>query len=105
MENGYYTRFIDVSPPPKDGGFIWIDKQNGHIKYTPVDLPNWIIQRLARFAFGCELNPIKVQAHFSRGMVASFLSNALLESGRSSLGKDLVQLARMRVASRNGCPF
>ncbi len=64
-----------------------------------------IIQRLARFAFGCELNPIKIQAHFSRGMVASFLSNALLESGRSAVGKDLVQLARMRVASRNGCPF
>ncbi len=35
---GYYTRFIDV--PAKAGGFIWIDKQNGHIKYTPVDLPN-----------------------------------------------------------------
>lgn len=64
-----------------------------------------IIQGLARFAFGCELNPIKVQAHFSRGMLASFLSNALLESGRSAVGKDLVQLARMRAASRNGCPF
>lgn len=34
----YYSRFIDV--PAKDGGFIWIDKQNGHIKYTPVDLPD-----------------------------------------------------------------
>ena len=63
------------------------------------------IQRLARFAIGCELNPIKVQAHFARGMVASFLSNALLEVGRSTVGKDLVQLVRMRAASRNGCPF
>ena len=30
-----------------------------------------IIQRLARFAFGCELNPIKIQAHFSRGTAYS----------------------------------
>lgn len=44
---GYYTRFNDITPAPKDGGFIWIDKQNGHIKYTPVDLPdrNSIINR------------------------------------------------------------
>ena len=64
-----------------------------------------IIQRLARFAVGCELNPIKVQAHFSRGMAASFISNALLETGRSKIGKQMVQLVRVRVASRNGCPF
>ncbi len=64
-----------------------------------------ILQGLARFAFGCELNPIKVQAHFSRGMLASFFSNALLDSGRSAVGKDLVQLVRIRAAARNGCPF
>lgn len=64
-----------------------------------------IIQRLARLAFGCELNPIKVQAHFSRGMMASFLSNALLGTGRPAVGKELVQLVRLRAASRNGCPF
>ncbi len=34
----YYSRFNDIDPVPKDGGFIWIDKQNGHIKYTAVDL-------------------------------------------------------------------
>lgn len=64
-----------------------------------------IIQCMARFTFGCELNPIKVQAHFARGMLASFLSNALLESGGNSVGRDLVQLVRIRTASRNGCPF
>lgn len=64
-----------------------------------------IIQRLVRFAVGCELNPIKVQAHFSRGMVASFVSNAILDVGRVAVGKDLVELVRIRVASRNGCPF
>jgi hypothetical protein len=64
-----------------------------------------IIQRLARFAFGCELNPIKVQAHFTRGMVASFVSNAILDAGRCVVGKDLLEMARIRVASRNGCPF
>ncbi len=37
---GYYTQFNTIDPVPKDGGFIWIDKQNGHIKYTPVALPN-----------------------------------------------------------------
>lgn len=64
-----------------------------------------ILQRLARFAFGCELNPVKVQAHFPRGMVASFLSNALLDAGHSTVGKDLVQMVRIRVAALNGCPF
>ena len=36
----YYTRFNDIHPRPADGGFIWIDKQNGHIHYTAVDLPD-----------------------------------------------------------------
>ncbi len=65
----------------------------------------WVIQRMARFAVGCELNPIKVQAHFSRGMLASFVSNALLDTGRSLVGKDIVHLVRIRAASLNGCPF
>lgn len=34
----YYHQFIDIDPAPSPGGFIWIDKQNGHIKYTPVSL-------------------------------------------------------------------
>lgn len=34
----FYSGFIDITPTPKPGGFIWIDKQNGHIKYTAVSL-------------------------------------------------------------------
>jgi len=32
---GYYKAFGDYTPAPiTDQGFVWIDKQNGHIKYT-----------------------------------------------------------------------
>jgi hypothetical protein len=64
-----------------------------------------IIQGLYRLMLGRALNPIKVQAHSSRIMLSSFLSNAILGSGRWSVGKDLVHLVRIRVAARNGCPF
>jgi hypothetical protein len=40
------------------------------------------IQGLFRLAFGRALNPIKVQAHSSRILLSSFLSNAILGSGR-----------------------
>lgn len=64
-----------------------------------------ILQRLVRFAVGSELNPIKVQAHFTRGMLASFISNAILDVGRCAVGRDLMELVKIRVASLNGCPF
>jgi len=38
---GYYKGFNDITPAPKDTvGFVWIDKQNGHIKYTPCSVPS-----------------------------------------------------------------
>ena len=64
-----------------------------------------LIQGLTRLAFGRALNPTKVQAHATRGMLASFLSNAILGSGRWVVGKDMVKLVRIRAAARNGCPF
>jgi alkylhydroperoxidase family enzyme len=64
-----------------------------------------IIQRVFRLAFGRELNPIKVQAHAPRAMLASFLSNMIFGSGRWAIGRGLVQLVRIRVAARNGCVF
>jgi AhpD family alkylhydroperoxidase len=64
-----------------------------------------IIQGMSRLALGRRLNPIKVQAHAPRAMLASFLSNLILGSGRWALGRDLLQLVRIRVAARNGCPF
>ncbi len=37
---GYYKHFNDIQPTPNEGvGFVWIDKQNGHIKYTPCNVP------------------------------------------------------------------
>lgn len=48
-----------------------------------------IIQRMFRLAFGRPLNPIKVQAHVPRAMLASFLSNMIFGSGRWVLGRDL----------------
>lgn len=65
----------------------------------------WIVQRLLRFNVGRELNPPKVQAHSTRVMLASFVSNAILQSGRWAIGMDLAELVRIRVAARNGCPF
>jgi len=64
-----------------------------------------LIQGMFRLALGRALNPTKVQAHATRGMLASFLSNAILGSGRWVVGRDLVQLVRIRAAARNGCPF
>jgi len=63
------------------------------------------IQGLFRLMFGRALNPIKVQAHSSRILLSSFLSNAILGSGRWRVGTDLVRLVRIRAAARNGCPF
>ena len=63
------------------------------------------IQGLFRLMLGRALNPIKVQAHSSRIMLSSFLSNVILGSGRWSVGTDLVHLVRIRAAARNGCPF
>jgi hypothetical protein len=38
-------------------------------------------------------------------MLSSFLSNALLGSGRWAVGQNLVHMVRIRAAARNGCPF
>jgi len=38
---GFYQHFNDFGlGENNDAGFIWIDKQNGHILYTPVDPPS-----------------------------------------------------------------
>jgi len=63
------------------------------------------VQTVFRFALGRELNPYKVKAHAPRTLLASFLSNTLMTTGRWSLGADLRQLVRLRVAASNGCPF
>jgi alkylhydroperoxidase family enzyme len=63
------------------------------------------VQAVLRVALGRELNPYKVNAHAPRTLLASFLSNTLMTTGRWSLGADLRQLVRVRVAALNGCPF
>jgi alkylhydroperoxidase family enzyme len=64
-----------------------------------------IVQAVFRVALGRELNPYKVEAHAPRTVLSSFLSNTLLTTGRWALGGDLRQMARVRVAALNGCPF
>lgn len=64
-----------------------------------------VVQTLFRGLFGRSLNPTKVQAHSTRSMLASFLSNAILGSGRWVVGRELIEMARIRAAARNGCPF
>jgi len=36
---GFYSAFNDLPTTPSDTGFIWIDKQNGHICYTQAVVP------------------------------------------------------------------
>jgi len=64
-----------------------------------------IIQWMSRLALGRRLNPTKVHAHAPRAMLASSLFNVLLGSGQWAVGRDLLQLVRMRDAALNGCPF
>lgn len=64
-----------------------------------------VVQGIFRLMLGRPLNPTKVQAHATRILLSSFLSNAILGSGRWSVGGDLVYLVRVRAAARNGCPF
>ena len=47
-----------------------------------------IIQFILRMNVGKNVNPIKVQAHSTRAMVANFLANAILSTGvgRRSVG-------------------
>jgi hypothetical protein len=37
---GFYKEFGDWTTANDEAGFVWIDKQNGHIKYTPAVTPN-----------------------------------------------------------------
>ncbi len=64
-----------------------------------------LIQGVFRLFLGRSLNPTKIQAHAPRTMLASFLSNMILGSGKWAVGRDLIQLVRIRAAARNGCPF
>ena len=64
-----------------------------------------LIQGLFRLALGRPLNPIKVQAHASRPLLASFIANMIFSSGRWTVGRNVIQLVRIRAAARNGCPF
>jgi len=65
----------------------------------------FVVQGVFKLTLGRALNPTKVQAHVPRAMLSSFFSNALLGSGRWTVGRDLVQMVRIRAAARNGCPF
>lgn len=64
-----------------------------------------IFQFILRLNLGKSINPVKVQAHSTRTMVANFITNAIMSTGKTKVGNDLRELAKIRAASRNGCPF
>ncbi len=64
-----------------------------------------IIQFLLRMNVGKDINPVKVQAHSTRAMVANFVANAIMGTGRAKVGNDVRELVKIRAAARNGCPF
>jgi hypothetical protein len=37
---GFYKHFNNFCDSEVDAGFVWIDKQNGHIRYTPAETPS-----------------------------------------------------------------
>ncbi len=64
-----------------------------------------IIQFLLKMNVGKNINPIKVQAHATRPMIANFITNAIMGTGKTAIGNDLRELVKIRAAARNGCPF
>jgi len=64
-----------------------------------------LVQFILRMNVGKSVNPIKVQAHSTRAMLANFLANAIMSTGRARIGNDLRELVKIRAAARNGCPF
>ena len=64
-----------------------------------------VIQFLLRMNIGRAINPIKVQAHSTRTMLANFAANAIMGTGRAKIGNDLRELVKIRAAVRNGCLF
>ncbi len=64
-----------------------------------------IVQGILRLATGRSINPPKAQAHATRAMVSSFLANAVMSTGHWAIGKDMVEMVKIRAAALNGCPF
>jgi hypothetical protein len=64
-----------------------------------------IVQFLLRLNVGKDINPVKVQAHSTRTMLANFVANAIMGTGRAAVGNDIRELVKIRAALRNGCPF
>lgn len=63
---GYYKHMGDFEITD-DVGFVWIDKQNGHIAYTPVDVPSKeeIEERIHDIADAVEAEELDVPRAFS----------------------------------------
>ena len=64
-----------------------------------------LVQFILRMNVGKSVNPIKVQAHSTRAMIANFVANAIMSTGKTRIGNDLRELVKIRAAARNGCPF
>ena len=64
-----------------------------------------VVQAILRRVTGRSINPPKVQSHSSRAVLSSFLANALMGTGHWDIGRDMVELVKIRAAALNGCPF
>ena len=68
-----------------------------------------IIQFLLRMNVGKEIKPVKVQAHSTRMMVGNFVANAIMGTGRTTVGNDIRELAKsnrpLRVDPNGFCPL
>ena len=78
-------------------------------RFAPIERQNapWHLRwfyRLMRKMFGKELTPVKLQARVPRVVWASILFEGVL-SARRGISLRYTQLAKIRVASRVGCPF
>ena len=78
-------------------------------RFAPIERQNapWHLRwfyRLMRKMFGKELSPVKLQARAPRVVWAAILFEGAL-SGRRRISLRYIQLAKVRVASRVGCPF
>ncbi len=77
---GFYEGFGDFENAKDDHGFIWIDKQNGHITYTQCDVPSTaeILQRARDIADAVETEDVS-------GVDRGYVPEAYGKSGNECL--------------------
>lgn len=77
---GFYEAFGDFGQSPTDRGFVWIDKQNGHIKYGScvVESKEQLIEKAKDIADAVETSDVKL-------VPRAYVPEAYGKSGNRSL--------------------